>query len=189
MNADFIDLTGRQFGKLIVISREENDKWGAANWKCICNCIDKNIKIATSKNLRTGRTQSCGCILRNRIKSKHPQWGGCGEIGGHYFSQLKRRSAGEEFSITLEYIWDLFLKQNRKCRFSGIELRFSTKSTVSDGTASLDRIDSSKGYVIDNVQWVHKDINYMKQDHTDKDFIEWCRLIVNHDNKEKWLDR
>lgn len=46
-------------------------------------------------------------------------------------------------------------------------------------TASLDRIDNTKGYTEDNVQWVHKIINKMKSDLTQEDFIMWCKRINN----------
>ena len=51
------------------------------------------------------------------------------------------------------------------------------KKRKSDGTASLDRIDSSKGYIEGNIQWVHKDINRMKGDSSDNDFIKLCKII------------
>lgn len=41
----------------------------------------------------------------------------------------------------------------------------------------LDRIDSSKGYIEGNVQWVHKDVNMMKQNYSQKYFIEMCKKI------------
>ena len=47
-------------------------------------------------------------------------------------------------------------------------------------TASLDRIDSNKGYTIDNVQWVHKDINKMKMDLEEDVFIDNCKLIIEN---------
>ena len=46
-------------------------------------------------------------------------------------------------------------------------------------TASLDRIDSNKGYTKDNVQFVHKDINWMKQDFEQNKFIEYCKKVAN----------
>ena len=52
------------------------------------------------------------------------------------------------------------------------------------GTASLDRIDSTKGYTKNNIQWVHKTINKMKNVLHDEEFIQWCNLIANY-NKEK----
>ena len=45
-------------------------------------------------------------------------------------------------------------------------------------TASLDRIDSNKGYVEGNVQWVHVDVNYMKLDYDQDYYINICRLIA-----------
>ena len=44
-------------------------------------------------------------------------------------------------------------------------------------TASIDRIDSSIGYVIGNVQWVHKQVNFMKGTMEQKEFIKFCKLI------------
>jgi hypothetical protein len=31
-----------------------------------------------------------------------------------------------------------------------------------------------------NVQWGHKQINFMKQSLTDKEFINWCFRVVSH---------
>ena len=47
-------------------------------------------------------------------------------------------------------------------------------------TASLDRIDSKKGYTIDNVQWVYKKINMMKQNYDQKEFVNLCCLIAEN---------
>ena len=56
----------------------------------------------------------------------------------------------------------------------------------SESNASVDRIDSSKGYVIDNIQWVYRKINRMKNDVSDMDFVDLCTLVHNfrHDNFE-----
>ena len=47
-------------------------------------------------------------------------------------------------------------------------------------TASLDRIDSNKGYIKNNVQWVHKHINTMKMHMTDREFIDMCKKVAKH---------
>lgn len=47
-------------------------------------------------------------------------------------------------------------------------------------TASLDRIDSSRGYVQGNVQWVRVDINLMKHSLKMKDFVEWYMKVAEH---------
>jgi hypothetical protein len=42
----------------------------------------------------------------------------------------------------------------------------------------LDRIDSSKGYLEDNVQWVHKDFQKIKLDLTEDSLLDWAKKIV-----------
>ena len=76
---------------------------------------------------------------------------------------------------------ELFLKQNKKCALTGIDIHFpETAKEHSKGTASLDRIDSSKPYNADNVQWVHKTVGMMKLAFTQTEFIEWCKLIARY---------
>src|SRR5206468_3884446 len=95
------------------------------------------------------------------------------------------RKRNLSFSITLDNIWKLFIKQNGKCAMSGIKLILG-KTLSSEYTASLDRIDSTKGYHIENVQWVHKRLNFMKSDTPEKDFFEWVYRI-NQNQTDKLL--
>ena len=61
-----IDLTGKRFGRLKVISFHERKK-GAAYWKCICDC--GNITVKQGSSLSYGCTRSCGCLSQeNRSK-------------------------------------------------------------------------------------------------------------------------
>ena len=89
---------------------------------------------------------------------------------------------GIKFDITIEDIWDLFLKQERKCAFTGQELSMGreTRKDPIERTASLDRKDSSKPYTMDNVQWVHKDINMMKRSLSDERFVQLCKTVAQH---------
>ena len=58
----FVDLTGRRFGKLTVIKRVENTKANKARWLCKCDC--GNEKIVVGGDLQSGRTRSCGCLVK-----------------------------------------------------------------------------------------------------------------------------
>ena len=96
------------------------------------------------------------------------------------FAEIKYKAAKRkiEFAITIEYIGDLFEKQNGICNLTGEKL--TLKETIKDisQTASLDRIDSTKGYIEGNVQWIHKAVNRMKSNLPEKQFIELCEKIV-----------
>jgi hypothetical protein len=68
-----------------------------------------------------------------------------------------------EFDLTLEYLKEIWDLQKGKCIYTGIELKnWNYHGNNSIYTASLDRIDSSKGYVRGNVQFVSRNINLMK---------------------------
>lgn len=154
---------------------------------CKCDCGNE-IEVRLSE-LTRGSKISCKCTLKEFLSSRNTNksnnWAGHGEINSTYFTTLLKNAKKRkiEFNITIEEIWELFLKQNRKCALSGLDLKFKSRARISDGTASLDRIDSSKGYVLGNVQWLHKYINKMKLNHSDKDFIYYCKLVANKNNK------
>lgn len=97
----------------------------------------------------------------------------------------RAKKHNREYNLTDEYLYDLYLSQNKKCAITGIDIVFAESHLVAKNTtASIDRIDNSNGYIEGNVRWVHKKINVMKWDLSDKDFIEWCRLTVDN-NKSK----
>lgn len=154
---------------------------GNKNWYlCQCSCGGK-ISVSSS-GLINKNARDCGC--KNRFSGKdHGLYKGYEEISSSLWSSMKlgARLRNLEFSITLKDVWNLFIKQNRKCSLTGLEIVFAkNRKQMSTTTSSLDRIDSTKGYTLDNVQWVHKDINVMKLDLNEAYFINMCRLVVNH---------
>ena len=58
------DLTGRRFGKLIVLNKTSERQNGKVIWDCLCDC--GNHTKVNSGNLISGKTQSCGCLKRER---------------------------------------------------------------------------------------------------------------------------
>jgi len=65
----FIDLTGKRFGRLIVIRRIENDKNCNSRWLCKCGC--GKVRKINGNNLRSRTTKSCGCLQKEKLKSVH----------------------------------------------------------------------------------------------------------------------
>jgi hypothetical protein len=72
-----IDLTGKTFERLTVISYSHTDERGVAFWNCTCSCDNKNAVIRGAY-LVSGHTRSCGCLNTERINScfreKNPMW-------------------------------------------------------------------------------------------------------------------
>lgn len=180
------DLRNLTFGKLKVLDFHSKTRNGHIRYVCQCEC-GCNCNIL-STHLLQGNSISCGKCTKIKGKN-HLQWNGFEEISGNFWRNILRSSNGSkgrrkiELSITKEYIWDLYIKQNKKCKFSNIELTFLIDGKDRSFTASLDRIDSSLGYIEGNVQWVHKDINIMKNRFTDDYFIKMCKLISESNYK------
>ena len=79
-----------------------------------------------------------------------------------------------DFSIDLEHLLLLWKNQNGLCAYSKLPLTIEANQ---QNIVSLDRIDSSKGYVVGNVQLVCRAINEMKMDRTENMFIYLCSLV------------
>lgn len=181
------DLIGYRTGQLTVIAEAESKRYDKTHierrWLCQCECGDTtNLPTAV---LTKSKVNTCGCAMRV-VGNKNPRWKGHGEISASMWKQIRGCGSARdlEFSITIEEIWDLFLKQGRRCALSGLELEFGSSNVKNrPTTASLDRINSSKGYVIENVQWLHKDVNRMKTDLDQIRFVDLCCLIGSCHNK------
>ncbi len=178
----FKDLTGQTFNQLYVIEYSGQNKQGMSLWKCQCDCNGPNsIKTIIGASLINGNTKSCGCYKLDM------HYRGTKDISGQFFSSLVRgaKNRGIDCNIKIEEIQELLEKQDYQSSLSGVNIcgsRSSNKKHNSylEQTASLDRIDSSKGYTIDNVQWVHKDENFAKHSLDEDEFIQMCGRVWNH---------
>lgn len=108
------------------------------------------------------------------------------DLSGKRFSDIiysaKKRNIN--FDLKIEYLWDLFVAQDKKCALSKVDI-FMFRNRKHKSTASLDRIDSTKGYEVGNVQWLHKDVNNMKGSLTQTQCIELCKNIIFSDLHRK----
>lgn len=68
-----LNLTGKRFGKLVVIKTAGKTKNGAYLWQCKCDC--GNEIIANVGNLKNGHTKSCGCLRVDRCKTNFTKHG------------------------------------------------------------------------------------------------------------------
>lgn len=168
---------GERYGKLVVIEylgRITNKKFGLRYWRCLCDCGNETI-VSTSL-LICGHTQSCGCGRIDAISYTYKN------ITGVWYGATRQSALarGFEFNVSMEYLNDLLEKQNFKCALSGLPIKINEGRKTKETTASLDRIDNNKGYTEDNVQFLHKNVNYMKWKHNQKYFLELCNTIAEY---------
>jgi hypothetical protein len=141
-------------------------------FKCLCEC--GTIRECKASNVINGNLKSCGCTsLGQKVIGKIPRT-------FYRYLKLQAEKRKIDFSITFEEISDLYDEQNGLCALSGVPLEIPRVMRYNTRTASIDRIDSDKGYVKGNVQWVHVDINYAKLTLSNKDFIDMCRRVVEY---------
>jgi hypothetical protein len=184
--------TGVMFDKLTVLGidmEKSSEKAGGVHVlvKCICGLeFSKSLSDILYHEKNNYSNRCYNCFINNRRKGgRFLQW--------HWYNTVMQNAKTRNIilEIDIEYcekLWDI---QNGICALSGVimapPVRTSCKKTSNgkkttryEGDASLDRIDSSKGYVEGNVQWVHKSVNKMKMSMTDEELVSWCTKISNH---------
>lgn len=176
MPRPYKDRTGERFDRLVVKEFHGIEK-NHTYWIFTCDCGNEVKKVyqAVSK----AKNNACRECMTG---SGSHAWKGVGNLSKDYFTNIKRSADVKnfEFDITMEYLWDLYQSQNGLCAFTGWPIEFhKTYRSKKTKTASLDRIDSSKGYVVGNLQWVHRDVNKLKKNMRDERFIELCIAVAS----------
>jgi hypothetical protein len=172
---------GKTINKWTILGFSHFNSKGEQYWDTKCQC--GNLSKIRVYPLIKGISKSCKHCRPQSMKGElSPWWSGICKFSISFFNGIKEsaKSRGLEFSITPEYIQSLFDKQEGKCFYTNLDLTFPNHTRDFSKTASLDRIDSSIGYVENNVQWVHKSINKMKQDLKEEDFLLLCKLVASH---------
>lgn len=82
------------------------------------------------------------------------------------------------WDITIDDVADAYEQQLGFCVLTGWPVGWAEVGQIH--TASIDRIDSDFGYVVDNIQIVHKMVNMMKQQYTQQEFINVCLAVANN---------
>jgi hypothetical protein len=166
--------TKTKYGRLTIIDETiYKNKHKQSTIKCQCECGNE-IEIQCSQLENSASYQTLQCFQCSHFK-------GYKDVPLQFLTN-KISAKNWEVNVDCKFIYDLWIKQNKKCALSGIDIDFINVSSIRSYscTASLDRIDSSKPYDKDNVQLVHKHINIMKNNHDQKYFIELCQLITKH---------
>jgi hypothetical protein len=140
-----IDLTGHQYGRWLVKQRAGSDKHGNAAWACVCECGTR--KIVSAMYLRSGHSQSRGCLLREKVRvngKKNARHGHC------------RRHQGIQAPSPTYHIW-AHVHQRFDCcaRWSGADgfAHFLTDMGERPRGSLLGRINCNREYGPRNCKW------------------------------------
>jgi hypothetical protein len=149
-----IDLTGQVFGRLTVVARHtENTPSGQARWVCRCSCGGSSV--SRGQELRSGKTNSCGCLraesiagIGRTVNRRHGMrndpiyvvWRGMMARCENANSPAFKTYGGRGITVCDEWhSFDRFYADFGRYRPSPAH--------------TIDRIDNNKGYFLDNVRW------------------------------------
>ena len=175
-----------KYNQLTVLEEVKHNNRLMFKVQCDCGRVDLKRKDWVIG----GRTTSCKNCASKRTAAKYPppinRKGCCGLSGTHLLSIKSGASKRNlSFDLSAEFLWNLFESQKGKCALTGIDIILVNKiknNNVDWGviTASLDRKDSNKGYTEDNVQWVHKEVNRLKNNYSLEELLHWSKLLLDY---------
>lgn len=178
-----IKLTGKRFGRLIVIGEsEKRSKNRDVFWWCQCDCGE--LLCIAGKRLRNKNTKSCGCYKKDTDgKNNHKHGQAQTPTYRSWLSMIKRCRDPKNASFK-----NYGAKGISACkRWHNFESFLKDMGFRPNGF-SLDRIDSSKNYEPNNCRWASKEIQYFNKKskgcHWDKIRKKWvARIMYNGQRK------
>jgi len=152
-----VDLTGKQYGNLLVIKRADFNIGKRIAWECICSCGNKTIVPAN--NLTSGNTKTCGCGKYIGLKD-NTSHGLCGTKLHDMYRNIRIRC----FKVH---------PQHKTYTAKGITLcdEWSKFETFRDWAFSagyveglqIDRIDNDGNYTPENCRFVNRVANCLNR--------------------------
>ena len=88
------------------------------------------------------------------------------------------KNKGRDINISIGDLIELWEKQQGRCFYSNIPMSFDGVDQYR--TVSLDRMDSTKGYVHGNLVLCCTIVNIMKNNMPAEHLLAWCQNIVHH---------
>jgi hypothetical protein len=171
------NLMGKQFGYLLVIGHAK----GTGKWLVRCVCGQKRLKC--SYELVSGQSRSCSCKRAefSRLRGRSDYHRLKHMVFNNYRNHAKRR--GMAFDLTFEAVKTLIALPCHYCGSSPSNTwanyadTFLCKS-VNFAYSGVDRVDSTKGYMKDNVVPCCAICNRAKSDLPLEQFQVWVQRLI-----------
>jgi len=190
-----IDITGQRFGRLTVIRQQGSNARRESLWLCRCDCGTEWVAIGA--NIRYGMTRGCGCerlgkrrensmVLRRDAAGRLPRkYLGKGEAAFNFICnglKTNARKRGLVLQLSKEQLRRLFLG---RCYYCGCPPRQGDTRAARRQNGiflynGIDRLDSSRGYVLDNVVTACGACNRAKLAMSVSEFRDWLTRAYGH---------
>lgn len=133
-------------------------------------------KNYAEESLRLGKL--CKACSNKQVSNCHRGWHR--GIRVSWFNQFKAgaETRGLDWTLTIDDVADVYDKQNGLCALTDESIAFPEVGHPQKAIASIDRIDSAKGYVKENIQLVTRQVNMMKQSYSQELFIQTCIKVA-----------
>lgn len=179
MNYNFEDLTGRRFGYLTVISRDQNPNNKRVKWLCVCNC--NKLTTVSACDLKSGHTSSCGCKKFESHNKRH----GMTKTRIHTTWLSMRSRCYDKKCQSYPYYGGRGITVCDEWKDS-FESFYSW--AISNGYTDellIDRIDNNKGYSPNNCRWVtmneqnnnRRNNIFLEYDGAINTLANWCKIL------------
>lgn len=167
------DLTGRQFGSWTALYEVPRLARYERRWMCLCVCGAERPVL--QKKLINKRSKSCGCQQAARsVPPKFPNAPWAAQV----FKVLRRRARyrGIEWGMSREAVVELSARPCHYCHAPPGHTFVHRQQTYRRST--LDRLDSSKGYVEGNVVPCCLQCNHAKSTMSAARYVAWLNGVV-----------
>ena len=161
-----INLTGKCFGRLTVISEDHSDG-KHVYWNCKCSC-GKSV-VVSGDSLKRGLTKSCGCLNSELVRLRRKTHGFSGERIYRVWQNMIYRCENKNYiefaryggrGITVCEEW----RNNFQAFYD-----WATSNGYADNL-TIDRIDVNGNYEPSNCQWLTRSENSKRSWKDRKDF-------------------
>ena len=174
------DFTGKRFGRLTVKKKVGRDIYRSSIWECLCDC--GNICTVRHQSLKSGVTQSCGCLRLQRLaEARKPRHGYPATTYKIFYAyRQKAKSRKLDFQLKIDEFVNLCTQDCFYCGRSPANQSKSEYGREDFIYSGIDRVDNSKGYSKDNCVPCCHDCNWAKKDMSLGEYIDFVTQSYKH---------